>query len=117
MNETNEVKNIPEVITVHATALITESPDEEISAEYAQSLQKFIFNQEHLKRNIANYDLEHLSSRKMRTSLFTHTAGVKLHVKTSALWENPRSYIWRHFVDNSWTKGNGAGIKQEQEQE
>ena len=48
MNETNEVKNIPEVITVHATALITESPDEEISAEYAQSLQKFIYFQEHL---------------------------------------------------------------------
>ena len=73
MNETNEVRHITEVIK--------DSPDEDISEDYAQSLQKFIYNQEHIKWN---------------------TVCVKLHVKTSALWKNPRSCIC--------TKGNGAEV-------
>ena len=69
VEEPTEKNSLPEFITVHTTAMITDSPDEVISAEYADSLQKFIYSEDHMRRNIATYELEHSATRKMRNNL------------------------------------------------
>ena len=102
---------LPEVVVVHAIAVFTECPEETLNAEYGNSLKKFIFSEDHLERNIASYNTEVLSSHRMRNNLFTHSVAVKINVRTRGLWDSPRKYIWKHFIDNQWTKNNGAKIK------
>ena len=103
-------KQIPEIVTVHATAVISDCQDEILTPEYGESLRKFLFSEDHMTRNIQSFDTEIISSRKMRTNLITHCVSLRIHVRTSGLWDSPRKYIWKHFSDNEYTKANGSKI-------
>ena len=35
---------------------------------------------------------------------------VVLHVKTSRLWQSPRSYIWKHLGNSAWTIQDGVKV-------
>ena len=70
-----------------------------------------ITKKENLNRNILNIEYRYLStSREVRSNKFQHTVGLKLLVKTANLWEGPRSYIWKHIGQETWSRGNGTLI-------
>ena len=102
---------IPPIATIHATAVIEDSPNFNLDNEELESLQRFIASKEHLVRNVANLEFKYLSSREFRSNKFKHTIEVKIHVKTENLWEGARNYIWKHLGDeNTWSRGNGSRI-------
>ena len=102
-----QVENIVEVL---ATAVFEDCPHGELNSEYSDSFNRFIYSEEHLVKNIIKYQTEHLSTRRMRTNLFTHTFAVKLFVRTEKLWESARSYLWKHIGQNEWTRSNGTRL-------
>ena len=101
---------MPEVVVIHGTAMIEDSPYETFSIDELDSMVRFITSKEHLRSNIQNIEYTNISSREFRNNRFKHIVGLKILVKTAALWETPRSYIWRHVGNDTWTRGNGSSI-------
>ena len=81
------------VVTVQATIVIENSPSDKLEVNYENELRKLVLNESHLINNIVDIDLRHLSTRKFRNNLFTHTVGVMMSVKTSALPDNSSGSI------------------------
>ena len=79
------------------------SPNLNLLQEDLLSLEKFIFNQQHLQNNIGRLEFEVIAKWRVY---------VRLHVKNAKLWEGARPYIWKHLGgDNYWTRQNGTEIK------
>ena len=93
---------------VHATAVIENSPDE--NCDY-QEIYNLVVKEHHMRNNIVDIKMNHESSRKFRSNLFTHTVSMILTVKTATLWDSPRQYVWKHLGQNEWKKKNGTAIK------
>jgi hypothetical protein len=90
---------------VHAVARVENSPhtDTGVTQEDVNSLEKFIFSEEHLKKNIVKVSFQPLSKWEISVQLF---------VDRKSLWENPRSYIWKNLGGtNVWDRNNGTKIK------
>ena len=88
---------------VHAVARVENSPFTEVTQDDVNSLERFIFSEEHLKKNIVKALFQPLSKWEICVQLF---------VDRTSLWENPRSYIWRHLGGtNFWDRNNGTKIK------
>ena len=111
----NEVKSVseteekqPEVIIVHTTAVIDNSPGEILTKADGKNLQDLIFRERHLQQNILNLEFGRQESRNLTNGKFKHTLEIKLFVSTKNIWEGPRSYIWKHLGQNERKKGNGA---------
>ena len=100
---------IPTVAIVHATATFEKSPFQSFSNEEWDSLLRCIVDKDHLKRNVVDVQCCGTSSRQAFEG-FKHTVEVLIKVKTEALWESPRSYLWRHLGQDGWTRGNGTKI-------
>ena len=99
-------------VKVIATAKFENCPDEHLSNEYGDSLQRFLASEQHLCQNIASAEFQHQSSRSFRSNVFVHTVSVVLHVRTTNLWESAASYIRKHLgLSNEWTRGNGTIVK------
>ena len=47
---------IPQVVTIHATAIYNDSPNETLTNDEVDSLVRFLTNIEHLSRNILNIE-------------------------------------------------------------
>jgi hypothetical protein len=110
--ETTEVAvKVNDVVVVHATATFENCPDSELYQEYVESLNRFIFSKEHLKRNICKVETSYVSSRQFMNNTYTHIMSVKLSIMTGGLLEGPRSYLWRHLGDDNWTRGNQTKIR------
>ena len=93
---------------VHATDVIENSPDEKCDW---QEIYNLVVKEHHMRNNIVDIKMNHESSRKFRSNLFTHTVSMILTAKTVALWESPRQYVWKHLGQNEWKKKNGTAIK------
>ena len=103
--------SIPEFVTIFATAILEDSPYENLDQEEIESVYRFVTSNDHLVKNISNVEINYLSSRHLRNSKYKYTIEVKIKVKTANLWEGPRSYIWRHLGnENTWARGNGTKI-------
>ena len=111
METTEVVEKVNNVVVVDATATFENCLDSELFQEYVESLSRFIFSKEHLKRNICKVETSYISSRQFRNNTFTHIMSVKLSVMTGGLWEGPRSYLWRHLGDDTCTRGNQTKIR------
>ena len=98
----------PEVVIVHATAVIENSPGDILTQADAKNLQDLIFRDRHLEQNILKLEFGGQVSRNLTNGKFKHTLEIKLFVSTNNLWEGPRSYIWKHLGQNEWKKGNGS---------
>ena len=92
----NETSKSDHTSVVHAVATFRNSPNDTIGQDDINSLQNFIYSEEHLQRNIVKIEFEKLSRWEVST---------KLYVLTNNLWEGPRSYIWKHLGgQNLWDK-------------
>ena len=100
-----------DVVVVHATATFEEGPKSQLYQEYVESLERFIFSKEHLKRNICKVETSYISSREFRNIIYTHSMSVRLSGLTGGLWEGTRSYVWRHLGNDVWTRGNNTKIR------
>ena len=100
---------VPPVVTIHATAVIDESPNSALTEEEFRSLAKIIQSKDHLVNNIENIEYSYLSTKEFRTK-FKHTVGLVIFVKTCNLWEGARSYIWKHLGRDTWSLNNGSEV-------
>ena len=94
----------PEVVVIHGTAVIDNSPFNLLAQEEVESISRFITQKEHMKKNIENIEYSLLSSRNSEGDLFRHTVSLKVFVKTVNLWETPRSYIFRHVGQDAFSE-------------
>ena len=63
-----------------------------------------------MKENILKLEYGEYFSKKSRNQNFMHTIEIKLLVSTKKLWENARSYIWRHFGQSEWENKDGTKL-------
>ena len=99
-----------EVVEIFGTAFIEKSPYNALSQDELDSIQRFIFSNDHMKKNIVNVEFNPISSRESSSGCFQHIVGLKIFVKTINLWESPRSYVFRHVGQDTWERGNGSSI-------
>ena len=110
-NKEKEVNyKIKPIVTIHATAVIADSPNAALTSDEIDLLMRFLTNRDHLQRNISNIAYEYLCSEPLRNCKFKHTVGLKIDVRTENLWEGPRSYLWKHVGQDLWSRGNGSVI-------
>ena len=107
---TNKVREYPAVVVVFATAVIDDSPEKNMSQSEFNNLEKLIFRENHLKANIVKFEHGENFTREMRKNCFKHTIELRIHVSTKNLWEGARSYVWKHFGQNEWSKRNGSSV-------
>ena len=105
--EENQESNHEAFEKVYATAVI-ENCQTEI-CDYKE-IYDLVTKEHHMRPNIANVNIDHKSTRKFRSNLYTHTLSFMLTVKAAALWDSPRQYIWKHLGQNDWKKKNGTSI-------
>ena len=101
-------KNEPEEAIVHAEVSFGNSPNSSLSQADLKSLEGLIFRQNHMKENIRKMEYGKYFSNRVKNQTFKHTIEIKLSVNTKKLWENARSYIWRHFGQDEWTSKDGT---------
>ena len=101
----------PEIVNFYGTACIENSPFECVAQEELDSMMRFIMSKEHLKLNILHVEFSNLSTRQLNGGRFNHIIGLKLSVKTTNLWETPRSYVYRHIGQDTWQRGNESSIR------
>ena len=93
------------ITVVHAVATFSNSPNDTLGQDDINSLQNYIYSEEHLRRNITKIEFEKISRWEVSTKLF---------VLTNNLWEGPRAYLWKHLGgQNLWDRSNGTKIKLE----
>ena len=111
MDEKNTlVKNEPEESLVFGVVSFNNSPNSSLSKSDLKSLEGLIFRQNHMKENILKLEYGEYFSKKSRNQSFSHTIEIKLLVSTKKLWENARSYIWRHFGQSEWENKDGTKL-------
>ena len=103
--------NSPPQIVIHATGVIENSPYTAFANDEWESIVRFITSKEHLRKNIKDVKYSYLTTRACSDNLFVHVVGLQILVDTGPLLESPRSYIWRHFGQESLDRGNGSSIK------
>ena len=90
----NSKDNIPvETATVRcaivpvyaAAAVLDESPNVTLTNDGIDSIVKVITSKDYLKRNIANLEYTHLSSRELRDQKYIHTVGLTIFVRPENL--------------------------------
>ena len=106
--EESEVSNSKFIETVHATAVVSNCPAE--TCNY-QEIYGIIVKENHMRSNIAEIKLDHESTREFRSNLFTHTVSIIITVKKKALWDSPRTYVWKHLGQTDWKMNDGTEIK------
>ena len=106
----NKVIEYPSVVVVFATAVIKDSAEPNLSQSEIKNLEKLIFRENHLKVNIRKFETGQYFTTEIRKNHFKHSIELRLHVSTKNLWEGARSYVWRHFGQNEWSKGNGSTV-------
>ena len=99
------------VVTIHATAVIENSPHETFSNDEWVSVLRFIADKEHMKKNVADVKYGQTKSRMLGNGISRHTVELEIFVKTEFLWETPRAYIWKHIGQDSWERRNGSSIR------
>ena len=100
----------PSVAIIHATATIDSSPFQQFAQEEWESIFRFVRHKDHLQKNVINMKFVRLTSRLSDLTGFKHVVELQLFVKTDALWETPRSYLWKHVGQDSWSRSNGSVI-------
>ena len=103
--------SISNIVKIHVTAVLENSPFSKFDKEEKESILRCIAVKEHLRRNIEDVTFCDSSSRMCSGNLYQHIVDVVFMVKTVALWESPRSYVWKHLGQGGWKRGNGTTIQ------
>ena len=107
---TNEIKNIPLDAVVHATVLLENSPQFQVTQSYLNLISQLIDSKEHLQRNIKTFRFGNITNLECGNNVYKHQVQVILEVKSSQLWESARSYLFRHLGTNRWTLQDGTEV-------
>ena len=95
---TGDYKSVKTVIDVHSQVNVESCPNRKLLDKYVKSIEAMILRYDHLKRNITKIEFLDYSSRQYDGSQqFSLRIGLKLSDDTSGLWENARSYVWKHL--------------------
>ena len=100
----------PKYIEVHAMAIFENSPSYYLTQDELESLGRFVTNLEHLQRNIHNIVLDSHTTSRGNDGRYTHSADIRIFVKSEHLWESARKYLWKHLGQDIWERGNGTVI-------
>ena len=99
-----------DVVEIHATATFQESKLSLLGNYEVSALEQILKSKAHLRDNIVNIDCGFAKSCASKNSLFIHELPVVLSVKTSRLWQSPRSYIWKHLGNSIWSIQDGVKV-------
>ena len=100
-----ERKSEDNIEIVHAVGTFRNSPNIALSQDDIISLEKYIYSEEHLKKNITNVEFDLVGPWEVQARLF---------ILKDNLWEGVRSYVWKHLGgQNFWDRSNGTKIKLE----
>ena len=98
-------------MTIHATAVITNSPHEEFTNDEWGSILCFVADKEHMKKNVADVKYGQVTTRIVEKGVSMHMVELEIVVRTEILWESPRAYLWKHIGQDSWERSNGSKIR------
>ena len=102
---------IPPETLVHATAVIDDSVNEFVNQGDYSALEQLILRETHLRENIINIELGKYFTRRTQNGTFQHSVDIRILVGNEKLWENARSYIWKHLGRLEWKMKNGTVVK------
>ena len=86
-----------EKVAVFCVATLDNCPNDVLDQEYASSIRKCLFDEQHLLDNVHSSKFDHISCRSFRNKKFVHTITIKLMVKKSRIKESPVEYVKKHL--------------------
>ena len=107
-NEVNNEKK--EEVLVFATAVFESTSLQILTQNEANFIERLVFRENHLKQNIVKLDFGPQNCKKLDNKPYKHSLDLNLSVRTSKLWEGPRSYIWKHLGQFEWTQSDGTKV-------
>ena len=94
-------------VQVYVQVNLDNCPRKSLSSEDLRGVKGIIHRYEHLKLNVKNVDFgDYRTYRSSTNDRYDHSLWVILTVNTIKLWENARSYIWKHLGRNEWKIGD-----------
>ena len=99
------------LVTVYANANLSQCSRVTLSDKDFRCLEGIYHKQDHLKRNLRNVEFGKCNTYRSNCGngqLFDHIVDVKFEVDPSRLWENARSYTWKHLGQYEWKLADGT---------
>ena len=109
-NDVSKKEELPEVATIFATAVITNSKSSQVTSADIGALSSILKSKDHLCRNISYLNYGNLRAFRLDNGNYEHSVQIEIDVKTSNLWESARSYIFHHLGRDVWTLNDDARI-------
>ena len=101
--------SVPEMVTVYAKANFSQCTREALSSNDLKALEGIYYRSDHLRRNFRSVECgSYRSHRSESEGLLDHVLDIKFTVDTSRLWENARSYTWKHLGQYEWKLNDGT---------
>ena len=97
----NDNRKNDHTTVVHAVATFRNSPNDALGQDDINSLQNYIYSEEHLKRNIAHIEFEKISRWEVSTKLFVLTNNLVVYLEAlrrSNLWKKKNSGFSTPFI-------------------
>ena len=63
-----------------------------------------------MRRNMIQVQFGKMQNTEDQNNLYRHEIQTIFKVKTSQLWENARTYLWKHLGTSSWSIGSGTKV-------
>ena len=94
---------------VYAQVNLDNCPRQSLNKSDLRSVEGIIFRYNHLRQNVKHIDFgEYRTYRSNIAEHYDHSIWVNLMVSTAFLWENARSYIWKHMGQHEWRLDDGT---------
>lgn len=110
-SDSKSTNNGNETVLVYSQVNFENCPKRVLTANELKVVEEILFRKDHLKQNIRSYEFGHYGTRHSDDGQdYAHTLDLKLYVETGRLWETPRSYVFRHMGQDTWTVNDGTQI-------
>ena len=98
------------ISVVYATAILENSTVEKMDKVTYESVFKVIDSKDHIKKNVLHVKVTDVHSEGSTNSKFRHELNIAFKVKTNAIWNSPRTYLWKHLGTSEWTLHDGTKL-------
>ena len=98
------------ITVVYGTAILENSSKEKMDKVTYESVFKVIDSKDHIKKNVLQVKVTDIQSQESSNSKYRHELIIAFKVKTNALWNSPRTYMWKHLGTSQWTLHDGTKL-------
>ena len=91
--------------------MISNTNEYQVTPAQYQGLRNIIFSKDHLCKNVLCINYGGFRAFRQNSGKYELLVQVVIEVKTTNLWESPRSYLFHHLGRDTWSFNDGTTMQ------